>query len=125
LPFSSVGTLDEVVSCGTAGSAAPIKSIDRPTTGEKFTFGGDYDKWHLMQLANALSDVQYGRSEVTEGWLWEVEGFPVKADGTEMMEHQTPMQWTWSTLSKTLLPSVGLVMLYHAKKPDVLTSLWK
>lgn len=124
LPFSSVGKLDEVVSCGTAGSAAPIKSIERPKTGEKFTFNGDYDKWNLMQLANTLGDVQYGRSEDTEGWLWAVDGFPVRADGTELME-DSPARWTLSTLSKTLLPSLGLVLLYHTKKPDLLTSLWK
>ncbi len=74
-----------------------------------------------MQLAKSLEDIQYGRSEDAEGWLWEVEGFPVESKDTEVMSHTG--LWSLATFSKTVLPCIGLLLLYQSKKSD-LTAFW-
>jgi hypothetical protein len=113
--------LDEVISCGTAGATSPIKSVERLLTGEKFTFGSNHERWHLVQLARTLEDIQYRRSEDAEGWLWEVEGFPVESNNPEVMS--STGLWSLATFSKTLLPSIGLLLFYQSKKSD-LTAFW-
>ena len=102
----------------------PIKSIERLSTREKFEFGSNPERWHLVQLSRSLEDIQYGRSEDVEGWLWEVEGFPVERNDPEVMEVISATGlWSLATLSKTLLPSIGLLLFYQSQK-SYLTALW-
>ncbi|KAK8000944.1 branched-chain amino acid aminotransferase/4-amino-4-deoxychorismate lyase [Apiospora marii] len=82
LPLSSLNDLDEVVACGTAASAVPIESIERLSTGDKYTFPAGHDAWNLVRLANLMGDIQRGRADDKEGWCWEVTGFPIGGDDT-------------------------------------------
>lgn len=74
-----------------------------------------------MELARTLEDIQYGRCEDAEGWLWEVEGFPIGSKDSQVMS--STGLWSLATFSKTLLPSIGLLLLYQSKKSD-LTAFW-
>ncbi|KAI1858172.1 hypothetical protein JX265_010840 [Neoarthrinium moseri] len=76
LPFSSLGNLDEVIACGTAAAAVPIRSLTRMSTNEKFEFGSDHKRWNLIQLAVTVDSIQRGKSIDEERWCWTVTGFP-------------------------------------------------
>ncbi|PVI05778.1 branched-chain-amino-acid aminotransferase [Periconia macrospinosa] len=74
LPILLIKSLDEVVACGTAACAVPIESIERLSTGDKFTFSVSHEAWNLTRLANKLNDIQRGKLDDAEGWCWDVLG---------------------------------------------------
>ena len=69
-----MGELDEVAAVGTAAAAVPISSLDKLSTGEKFTFEGSGE---LVGLARQMGAIHRGQSEDVNGWCWKVTGFPV------------------------------------------------
>ncbi|KAK2767664.1 hypothetical protein FQN54_003822 [Arachnomyces sp. PD_36] len=76
---SPLSTFTEVLAVGTAAAAVPIRSISRPSTGQKFTFGGSdpEDKGTAasgLELARMIADIQHGVAPDRFGWCWEVEG---------------------------------------------------
>lgn len=61
------GTLQEAFGSGTAASLAPIS--DLTMHGEKMTLPA-IEKWETLNwLKKTLSDIRYGRSEDTHGWM--------------------------------------------------------
>ncbi|KAL2255763.1 hypothetical protein VTK26DRAFT_2741 [Humicola hyalothermophila] len=75
--FSELGRLDEVVAVGTAAAAVPVRSLSRLGTGEKYTFPrSENGPGPIAELARRMVDIQRGRAEDTDGWLYEVKGYP-------------------------------------------------
>lgn len=68
IPFSSLGDFDEVISCGTAAVASPVSSLERLSTGEKYTFAANPASWKLTALADRLADIQVGKAKDAQGW---------------------------------------------------------
>jgi branched-chain amino acid aminotransferase len=80
LPFSSLGALDEVVAVGTAAAAVPVRSLTRLSTNEKYVFSNSgSETGKLIGLARLMMQIQRGKATDTEGWLWEITGFPQPA----------------------------------------------
>jgi branched-chain amino acid aminotransferase len=67
----------EVLAVGTAAAAVPIRSITRPSTGQKFTFPGSDPAAERsasgLGLASMIADIQHGVAPDKFGWCWEVE----------------------------------------------------
>ena len=78
--FSELGKLDEVVAVGTAAAAVPVRSLSRLGTGEKYTFeNSEKGEGPIVGLARKMVDIQRGRAEDKDGWLYEVSGYPQEA----------------------------------------------
>lgn len=77
VPLAALAGLDEVVAVGTAAAAVPIRSITRLSTGEKYVFANSArEDGTIVGLAKLMTGIQRGVLEDTEGWCWEVKGYP-------------------------------------------------
>ncbi|KAH8695208.1 branched-chain-amino-acid aminotransferase [Talaromyces proteolyticus] len=74
LPFSSLGDLDEVIAVGTAAAAVPIATIDQLSTNKQYTFKAT-SEGKLVGLARIMLDIQQGRRQDVDDWMFEVTGF--------------------------------------------------
>ncbi|KAI1843587.1 hypothetical protein JX266_010220 [Neoarthrinium moseri] len=83
VPFSTISSLDEVVAVGTAAAAVPIRSISRLSTSEKYSFSTlENGIPRLVALSRLMAAIQRGEEEDTDGWCWEVTGFPQEKSST-------------------------------------------
>lgn len=75
---SPLPTFTEVLAVGTAAAAVPIRSITRPSTGQKFTFAAPDPEAETSasgrELARMIADIQHGVAPDKFEWCWEVEG---------------------------------------------------
>lgn len=104
---------------GTAAAAVPVRSIARLSTNEKYSFAlSDSAEGKLVGLSKLMAGIQRGHAEDTEGWCWEITGFPQHEEAKEeessslsLADTTTSEKWptltsTVSSLHKTVL--VGL-----------------
>lgn len=54
----------------------PIQSLDRLSTGDKYVFTASGEQGNIVGLARLMAGIQRGKGEDTEGWCWQVKGFP-------------------------------------------------
>jgi branched-chain amino acid aminotransferase len=82
---SPLSTFTEVLAVGTAAAAVPIRSITRPSTGQKFVFGGKVEEKYAFgqQLARTIADIQRGVAADKFGWCWGVEEVEAEEDQGE------------------------------------------
>ena len=91
---------------GTAVAAVPVRSITRVSSGEKFVFSGLAS--NLLELSRLIAGIQRGKIEDTEGWCWEVTGFPetdsIEDSGPLAEQQKGLVSWaTVSALQKAIL----------------------
>ncbi|KAK6076446.1 subgroup IV aminotransferase [Seiridium cupressi] len=106
VPFSSIATLNEVVAVGTAAAAVPVRSIARLSTNEKYSFAAsEHGEAKLVALSHLMASIQRGRADDTEGWCWEVTGFPqpTETSASDMIaERRSLLGNAVSTFHKTV-----------------------
>ncbi|RHZ73807.1 hypothetical protein CDV55_101796 [Aspergillus turcosus] len=69
--YTELGKFTEVIAAGSAAALVPIRSITRPSTGDKFVFGSTNPC--CAELSKMLSDYQRGMTEDVFGWRYRVE----------------------------------------------------
>jgi hypothetical protein len=58
----------------------PVRSLTRLSTNEKYVFSNSgSETGKLIGLARLMMQIQRGKATDTEGWLWEITGFPQPA----------------------------------------------
>ncbi|KAH9986169.1 putative subgroup IIIi aminotransferase [Xylariaceae sp. FL0662B] len=69
IPFSSLGRFSQVFAVGTAAIAVPVRSVTRPSSGEKYEFGPERPG---LDLVKKLLAAQRGSHTADPTWCWEV-----------------------------------------------------
>ncbi|KUI71287.1 Putative branched-chain-amino-acid aminotransferase TOXF [Cytospora mali] len=69
IPFSELGRFSQVYAVGTGATAVPVRSVTRPSTGEKYEFAAEGAG---LELVKKLLATQRGLHHVDPSWCWEV-----------------------------------------------------
>jgi hypothetical protein len=107
------------VAVGTAAAAVPVRSIARLSTNEKYSFAlSDSSEGKLVGLSKLMAAIQRGRAEDTEGWCWEITGFPQQGGEEESSSVSLidTMSEKWPTITSTVssLHNMVLVGMWNA-----------